>query len=160
MADEREIAGWRQAYRNSSEAELIRVMREKVPYCAEHIAAEQALADRRQTDATRKSEADKDHRQAQLAQAERHHSDRQRWTRVAAAVAFVSAAAGWVSFAASRFFPPPEVNRRLAAIEQRLATGSQAPTPAPQQQTLPTPASTQVSTPSTTTATPALKTVP
>ena len=45
MAEQHEIDGWRNAYKNSSRAELIRVMHSKVEHCAEHIAARQALDD-------------------------------------------------------------------------------------------------------------------
>jgi hypothetical protein len=47
MADQREIDGWRQAYAKYSEADLLRISHEKISYCAEHIAAQQELHDRR-----------------------------------------------------------------------------------------------------------------
>ena len=59
-----------------------------------------------------------------FAQAERHHSDRQWWTRFAAWVAFLSAVVGLASFLAGRFLPPPqdrELSRRVSALEQQLS---------------------------------------
>ena len=163
MADKREIDGWRQGYRNYSEADLIRVMREKVPYCAEHIAAEQELVDRRQTDATRKSEADKDHRLAQLAQAERQHSERQWWTRFSAWVGALGVFVAVASFLSGRFWPTPQVSsleRRVAALEQKQtasAPSNLTPTTTPQSHSPPQTATTP---PATATPSPAAQTTP
>jgi len=43
MAEQREIDGWRNAYKDYPRAELIRVMHSRVEHCAEHIAAKQNL---------------------------------------------------------------------------------------------------------------------
>jgi hypothetical protein len=43
MAEQREIDGWRNAYKAYSRAELIRVMHSNVEHCAERIAAKQSL---------------------------------------------------------------------------------------------------------------------
>jgi hypothetical protein len=43
MAEQREIDGWRSAYKDYSRAELIRVMHSRVEHSAEHIAAKQNL---------------------------------------------------------------------------------------------------------------------
>jgi len=43
MADPNEIQGWRQAYKDFSRDKLVQVLHEKVPSCAEHIAAKQEL---------------------------------------------------------------------------------------------------------------------
>jgi hypothetical protein len=45
MADQRQIDMWRSAYKNYSSDQLIAVMHSKVPYCEEHIAAKQCLAE-------------------------------------------------------------------------------------------------------------------
>ena len=43
MAEQREIDGWGNAYKDYTRAELIRVMHSKVEHCPEHIAAKQSL---------------------------------------------------------------------------------------------------------------------
>ena len=74
-------------------------------------------------------------------QAERHHADRQRGVKIAMAIALLSAVAGWASFLAARFFPPPPtdaIESRFDLVEQRLSAleGDHAPD---QQSSQPTP---------------------
>jgi hypothetical protein len=75
-----------------------------------------------------------------FAQAERHHRDRQWWTRFSAWVAFLSALVALASFLAGRFLPPPqdrELARRVTALEQQMSVAAATPRPtaAPTQQT-------------------------
>ncbi len=42
-----EIDGWRNAYKNYTDEQLIEVMHEKVSHCAQHIAAKQIFESRR-----------------------------------------------------------------------------------------------------------------
>lgn len=137
MADTREIAGWRQAYRNYSDEDLIRVMRERVSYCSEHIAAEQELHSRTKaaTEEARKqsqgaeSDIERRHReqlevsQAALQVTIQHHQetmahdqrivDRQlrasgRASWIAAGIAILSALAAWVAYLLPRQTTPPQ----------------------------------------------------
>ena len=173
MADTREIAGWRQAYRNYSDEDLIRVMREKVSYCSEHIAAEQELHSRTKaaTEEARKqsqgaeSDIERRHReqleasQAALQVTIRHHQetmahdhqivDRQlsaarRSSWTAAVIAFLSMLAGWASI----WYAHRAVDS-AAQLESRVALVEQhlAATPTPAPATTPPPAPQLQSTP-------------
>jgi len=156
MADEREIAGWRQAYRTYSDEDLIRVMREKVSYCSEHIAAEQefhsrskaATEEARTQGQSAKSDIERRHReQLELAQAAlqvtiQHHQetmandqrvvDRQlrasgRASWIAAGIAILSALAAWVGYLLPRETTPAQAIR----FESRLSAIEQRVVAAP-----------------------------
>lgn len=123
------------------EAEMVRFL----PEHPKHQVARQVLNERRQA---QKREDEARHRE-DVAQADRHHSERQRWTRFATWVAFLSALVALASFLAGRFLTAPQVSsleRRVSALEQQLSaappnpkpTVSPPPTTAPPIQSTPT----------------------
>jgi hypothetical protein len=80
MADQREIDGWRDAYKSYSRARLIEVMHSKVEYCAEHIAAKQQLDELDQAEAA-KARADA------TKQSQKRHEQMMRWMKIGIGVA-------------------------------------------------------------------------
>lgn len=106
---------------------------------------------------------------ASLAQADKHHADRQWWTRFSAWVGVFGLLLALVSFLAGRFWPTAQVSsleRRVAALEQNQTASAQPnliPTTPPQlhlpQQTAATPQVSATPSPAAQT-TPAPKTTP
>jgi hypothetical protein len=82
MADQREIDGWRDAYKSYSRARLIEVMHSKVEYCAEHIAAKQQLDELDQAEAA-KARADA------TKQSQKRHEQMMRWMKIGIGVAIL-----------------------------------------------------------------------
>lgn len=140
MADEREIQRKRQTYRSYADDDLIRVMREKVSYSAEHIAAEQELHSRTksatvearkqimelESDIERRHREQLEHVQAALQVSIQHHQetmardqrihDRQlaqsRWASwLSAAIAILAMSASWASIWFSHAQSNPEIGR-------------------------------------------------